>query len=77
METVVEVEVNAESKSEVSKTSSAEKSLKLIADPVVYQLVRVLLLILCVYRCTISTYEQNGIFTGIKGVFRYCMYMRL
>lgn len=41
METVVEVEVNAESKSEVSKTSSAEKSLKLIADPVVYQLVRV------------------------------------
>ncbi|KAK1375909.1 Telomere repeat-binding protein 6 [Heracleum sosnowskyi] len=41
METVVEVEVNAESKPEVSKTSSAEKSLKLIADPVVYQLVRV------------------------------------
>ncbi|KAL1829301.1 hypothetical protein ACET3Z_007713 [Daucus carota] len=41
METVVEVEVNAESGSEVSKTTSAEKSPKLIADPVVYQLVRV------------------------------------
>ncbi|XP_017236407.1 uncharacterized protein LOC108209800 isoform X2 [Daucus carota subsp. sativus] len=41
METVVEVEVNAESESEVSKTNSAEKSPKLIADPVVYQLVRV------------------------------------
>lgn len=49
METVVEVEVNAESESEVSKTNSAEKSPKLIADPVVYQLVRVILQILCVH----------------------------
>lgn len=46
METVVEVEGNAEAKFEdkaVAKTSSAPNSLKLIADPVVYQLVRVFL----------------------------------